>query len=396
MSILTFELVSLRPKTEAPLVAGPNLRNFLFNAAMIRRQTLKTRTAAITGSAGKTTVKEMLGSILKTWSQKNSKTTHISVANQNTKLALAAQILRLPENTSFAVFEIGARRQGDFQIPFSYVHPQVITLLNIGSAHAGEFGSLENLVREKLSVLELNNAEAVVVCGDDTRIITHAQKHQKNIITFGFAENSDVRILSETNDGVSLKVDAKTLWVTCDFSGPRKALNLAAAFATAKTLGFETSDILEGLKNFQGVERRFQVFSWQGKKAIDDAYNASPESMREGLQYLSSICQNQKVLLVIGSMLELGAYSEQEHRALGEFILKTFPTETPLLVTIGDEAAFVHEAVQGTVPASDLKHFATALEARPLVESMASTVDVIYFKGSKSIQLQKIFSKISR
>jgi len=375
---------SLAQRPVAPKASGPNLRDFMFNHAQKRRETLKTKIAVITGSNGKTTVKEMLGSI---------KNTPISVANQNTKLALALQILRIPSETAYAVFEIGARRQGDFQIPFSYVRPQVVTLLNIGSAHAGEFGSLENLLKEKLSVLEFSGVEKAVVFADDERILDHAKRYHSNILSFGFNPDSDFQILSEDAQGIHLKTSFGTFTIESTYSGPQKALNLAAAFATASALGFTPADILDGLKAFQGVERRFQAFTWQNRKCIDDAFNASPESMAAGLQHLSASTRGQKFLLVLGDMLELGDQSESAHRAVSDFILKVFQTPLPKVVTIGEFAKGIHFGLRGKIPAEDLLHFSTSHEAKGAIISLAKNVDVIYFKGSKSLQLQKIFNE---
>ncbi|WP_413291160.1 Mur ligase family protein [Bdellovibrio sp. HCB337] len=391
MQRLAFDLLSAKPKTGAPYEPSLNLREFLFGAALRRRPELPTRIAAITGSNGKTTVKEMLGSILKTWSAKKSQPTYISPANQNTKLALALQILRLPVETTFATFEIGARRMGDFQTPFSYVAPQVVTLLNVGTAHAGEFGSLENLTQEKLSALEFSSTEILVFFGDDIRILQKAHTQNKKLLSFGFLPHNDLQILAETEDGISVRFKSDAFWVPCNYGGPQKALNMAAAFATAFALGLPINDIVTGLENFKGVERRFQRFKWLGRPAIDDAFNASPESMKEGLQYLASIAGSRKLLLVLGSMLELGEYTQRAHEELGNFILKTFPQKNFNLVLIGEETQATLKTAQAQLFSGQVKHFMTSADAKPYVEELAPSSEIIYFKASKGLQLQKIF-----
>ena len=133
---------------KVPHFSVPDLRKYLFNLATQRRPILTTEIAVITGSNGKTSVKEILGAILKV---SHPKTNFISPANLNTKIALANQILRLPANCAVAGFGMGARRIGDFAVPLSYLQPSVVALLNIGTAHVGEFGSKENLAKEKIS-----------------------------------------------------------------------------------------------------------------------------------------------------------------------------------------------------------------------------------------------------
>lgn len=379
--------------TKAWLKPWTSLRQFMFEGAKVRRAHLNAEIAAVAGSAGKTTVKEMLGSILKSWSAATGRPSHISVANQNTKLALAMQILRIPEKCAVAVFEVGARRVGDFQIPLSYLQPQIVTLLNVGTAHAGEFGSIENLRAEKLSILNAPSADILVVPSDDKLIYEYAKTCDRTLMTFGYAEGSSVQIIDDSPVGLMLKIQNDIIEFSCPFNGPKRALNIAASVATSLALGFSIFDIQQGLKNFAGVSRRFESFQWKGRHAIDDAFNASPESMREGLAHLKSQFQNKHAVLVIGSMLELGPYSESEHRTLGQFVAETMKDTPWSLITVGEEARFIADEAQNALPESQVvKHFASSAEAREEVESLATAADIVYFKGSKGIQLQKIFS----
>lgn len=389
MQQLSFELLEDLSSGILLKPATTDLRTFMFESARRRRGLLPVKVAAVTGSAGKTTVKEILGHLLRG--------AFISPANQNTKLALALQILRLPQTQSTAVFEIGARRLGDFQTPLSYVRPDVVTLLNIGSAHVGEFGSLENLIREKLSPLGFQSVHTMVVPADDARIVKHAREQQgKSLITFGTSPAADIELIRENAEGVYLKVRKESVFIECPFRGPQKGLNIAAAIATVVALGIPIQEVARRLVGFRGVERRFQAFNWQARLAIDDAFNASPESMREGLRHLLTQTKNMKILLVLGTMLELGPSSEVEHRKLGHYIGAMFSEAIAAghltLVTVDSEARFITEDNATGLPKERIHHFATALEAKTNVESLAKQADVVYFKASKGIQLNKIFS----
>lgn len=388
MQRLSFELLEDLSSRIFFKPATADLRTFMFESARRRRDFLPVKVAAVIGSAGKTTVKEMLGHLLKD--------AFISPANQNTKLALALQILRLPEAQATAVFEIGARRLGDFQTPLSYLRPEVVTLLNIGSAHIGEFGSLENLIHEKLSPLGFESVRTVVVPTEDARIVKHAREQGKSLITFGTSPAADIELIRESAEGVYLKIRKESLFIECPFRGPQKGLNIAAAVATVTALGVSIQDVARRLAGFRGVERRFQAFNWQSRLAIDDAFNASPESMREGLRHLLTQTKNMKILLVLGTMLELGPSSEVEHRKLGSYIGAVFSEAIAAghltLVTVDSEARFITEDNATGLPKERIHHFATALEAKATVESLAKQADVVYFKASKGIQLNKIFS----
>ena len=379
--------------TSAPHFSVPDLRQYLFSLAQQKRAQLNSQIAVITGSAGKTSVKEILGSILRSHSEK----CFISPDNQNTKIALANQILRLPPDCPKAAFEMGARRLQDFQIPLSYLQPSIVALLNIGTAHVGEFGSLENLWKEKLSGLSAPSAKTIIAFGDDSKILDYAHTTQKKVITFGFNDDNDIQVLSDTKDTVDLKIFGFHKVFSTSFVSSGKGINVAAAVSLALALDIPFETIVHGLSKFTGVARRFQIFKWQGLTAIDDAFNASPESMNLGLEQLQKTFTNKKTLLVLGSMLELGTESEKAHDAVADSIHRLFLSQNTSLglATVGDEALRIHsKALKLGLSKNQAKHFASAMEARAVIRQWSKEFEVIYFKGSKSIQLQNIFGEL--
>jgi|GEM_PF-3064528 UDP-N-acetylmuramyl pentapeptide synthase len=370
----------------------PDLREYLFSLTREKRKALLTRTAVICGSAGKTSVKEIVGEILREWSGTNS---FMSPDNQNTKIALATQILRLPESCSHAVFEMGARRVNDFAVPLSYLAPEVVALLNIGTAHIGEFGSKENLWNEKLSCLKAPTAKTVVVFGDNERILWEARATGKKVISFGFETHNDVQILNESSQEITLKIDQTLHTFICPFASSAKALNVAAAVAVAIALSIPMTVTTAALAKFKGTPRRFQMFDWDQVTAIDDAFNASPESLYEGLKTLKPLATGKKLLLVLGSMLELAQESEQAHRQVVHQVRALFGESAQKglvqVATVGADAKWIaDEWTQQGLAASAIQSFATSSEAKSLY-SRRQDFDLIYFKGSKSIQLSQIF-----
>ena len=367
----------------------PDLRQYLFRLAQLKRPLLSTKVAVVTGSNGKTTVKELLGSIIQV---SHPKTHFISPANLNTKIALATQILRLPESCEVAGFEMGARRVGDFEIPLSYLQPSVVALLNIGSAHVGEFGSREKLCKEKLSGLFAPSAQILVVPSCSEMIMTEALKAHKQVITFGYSSHSSVRILESNADTVKLAVRGLEVSFHCPFMTCEKERNVAAAVAMALALEIPLDKIKQGLASFKGVSRRFQAFDWQGIPAIDDAFNASPESMATGLQEFAKIAKDKKSLLVLGSMLELGETSLHEHRKIADLILQTYSPTTNIAV-VGEDAAVIASLLRERgFPQANLFVFSDSTSARTHLQPLRSQFQLAFFKGSKSIRLDRIFT----
>ncbi|QDK38009.1 UDP-N-acetylmuramoyl-tripeptide--D-alanyl-D-alanine ligase [Bdellovibrio sp. NC01] len=373
---------------DVPHFSVPDLRKYLFNLAIQHRPSLQAQVAVITGSNGKTSVKELLGAILQA---SHPQTSFISPANLNTKIALANQILRLPNTCAIAGFEMGARRVGDFAIPLSYLQPSVVALLNIGTAHVGEFGSKEKLAQEKMSGLDAASARTLIVPYEDAMILEKARSTGKRVITFGYVTESEIQILpSRSASEVILKIAGQVRTLHCPFSASAKELNVAAAVGIAVALDIPVAKIHEGLASFKGVARRFQAFDWNGTYAIDDAFNASPESMLLGLQEFAKLAQGKRTLLVLGSMLELGLSCEEEHIKIGREITSLFHGSPVRVATVGTEAQAI---VQGLNSSFQTFKFADAQEARSTLKEMQSHFDMAFFKGSKSIQLHKIFQE---
>lgn len=399
ISGFTYEAGHTPPPTQLPHFQVPDLREFLFAQAETRRSDLRAASAVITGSAGKTSVKELLGAILRACPDMSF---HISPDNQNTKIALATQILRLPAGCTRAVFEMGARRLGDFVVPLRYLQPSVVALLNIGSAHVGEFGSPENLLREKLSALEAPTAQALVVPADDPRILAAALKTGKRVVTFGSGESTSdisfrhIGVLSEAQSSIEIDVSGEVRTFDLSYQTPGRAMNVTAAIAIALELGLPLEAIAKGLSSFTGVSRRFERIDWNGTPSIDDAFNASPESMKAGLSRLNEAYRDRKILLVLGSMLELGSSSTAAHQKIGRHICELFKDSIERdhirLATIGSEAReIVTEAIRCGFPPDRVDSFHDATEARSPLFAIKSEFDVVYFKASKSMRLQDIF-----
>lgn len=347
----------------------PCLREELFTLAQKKREQITGKIAVIGGSAGKTTVKELLASLLRSHSTKS----FASPENQNTKIALASQILALPQNCDFAAFEVGARRVGDFSIPLNFLRPDVVALLNIGRAHLGEFGSVPNLRATKLSLLESSASTLVLPYGTEIQDFAKNLKDKK-IITFGHSKEADIILLKEDLGRVQI------LWCEESFelksSTPCFGINLAASVALAEALGLPRS--LDALANYQAPRGRFTKTIWRGREVIDDAFNASPESMEAGLRYFSQLAENRKAILVLGGILELGEESERIHQELGLLARKLFAGS---ILCVGTEAKAMAEGAQAEL-VSDAK------EARQRLEK--ENWELAYIKGSKAIGLHKL------
>lgn len=389
---LTDELIYRKPWKELTVLCrdNPTLKKLLFQHALQKSQELSLQNIVIAGSAGKTSVKELISLVLETW---NQRTFVVNPENHNTCIALAAQILRLKNRVDIGVFEIGARNTGDFEFPLQLLKPKVALLLNAGLAHVGEFGSVQNLLNEKLSVLKSETLEFAIINGDDSRILKTARDTNKPFVSFGRDDHNSIQVFSENGNEIIFRVGPKDIGFKVNVMPPNFSINLAAVLALAMYLNIPFSVIQTALLKFYGVKRRFESHMQKNNHIIDDAFNSSPESLYSGLKKVAEMAANRKVLLVLGSMKELGAETELQHRRVAHLIESLFRSQIKQnllgLLFVGSETlAIIEELPKST----NSIHFQHAEDAKNYFERVRTDFDMIYLKGSKSIHLDTLLN----
>jgi UDP-N-acetylmuramoyl-tripeptide--D-alanyl-D-alanine ligase len=349
---------------------------------------------ALTGSTGKTTTKEMLSGILRKAGE-----TLATQASFNNEIGVPKTLAMLTERHRYAAVEMGARHKGNITFLCELVHPDVVGLLNVGLAHVGEFGSVQNLLDTKLEIFRDSPTSAICVASqDDERILKGAKARGKRVLSFGRAKGSDVRIAVETwnEDGtmtVALDTPSGRVDTRLGIAHEAFPVNAAAACAMSLAAGITPEHAALGLAGFAGIKGRFQVHAKGGLTIIDDTYNANPDSMRAGLTTLSRAYERRGKVVVLGDMLELGERSVEEHRSIGAFCARVANPE--LLVAVGQSAAhFLDGATAEGYAVLKTRAFANvdALLAARL--PLADFGKVVYAKGSNGIKLSRLIEAL--
>ena len=293
-----------------PLIALGDL------AADWRRQ-LDVRVVGLTGSNGKTTLKEMLLSCL---SQEGP--TFATQGNFNNEIGVPLMLLRLSPEHQYAVIEMGANHAGEIAYLTDRVAPNVVALTNAGPAHLEGFGSIEGVARAKGEILQGQPRPEFAVLNADDDYFSYWQGlvEDLRVITFGRSEQADVRIASaEPVDGgldVDLSIYGEHLQIGLAFEGRHNALNAAAAAAAAMAMGLAPETIAIGLSAARPAAGRLRVVPGiRGIRLIDDSYNANPSSVMAAAQLLGE--QQGDAWMVLGDMAELGANADEFHRQVG-------------------------------------------------------------------------------
>ena len=330
-------LVSRRVNSSLPQIEVRDTRRALGLAAKAWRTTVAVPAVAVTGSSGKTTVKELVAAILGV-----SRAICVTQGNMNNDVGVPLTLLTLTDEHDALVVELGANRAGEIDYLASLAQPTVAVITNAAPAHLEGFGSVAGVAAAKGELLDhLPRAGTAVLNADDPfRSDWHARAPCEDIVTFGFARGADCHVVGEPQYGAAgsqftLQLpDGDEVDVWLPLLGRQNVANALAAAAAAQAAGASAEDIGDGLAHAVPVRGRLRSLAGiGGATLIDDSYNANPGSVRAALDHLAAI--GGRRILVLGNMAELGLASRELHREIGEYARG----RCDLLFTIGDLAS---------------------------------------------------------
>jgi UDP-N-acetylmuramoyl-tripeptide--D-alanyl-D-alanine ligase len=302
-------------------------------AAGYRSELTGLRVVGVTGSNGKTSTKDLLASVLS-----ERFTVQKTLGNLNNHIGVPLMLLQLEEETEVAVLEMGMNHRHEIELLARLAAPQIGVITNIGEAHIEYLGSRGGIADAKCELIEaLPPGGKAVLFGDEPLLRERAGKTEASVVWFGFGEGNDVRAVEVENLGIEgsrFQLAGEPGTYELPVPGLHQLGNALAAVAVGEELGMTREEIRAGLKGAKLTARRFEVHKTPQGTVIDDAYNASPTSMRAALAMLSEMPGGYKVA-ALGGMLELGPDSVQMHRDTGAYLAGLQIAE---LVCIGDLA----------------------------------------------------------
>ena len=345
---------------------------------------------AITGSNGKTTVKEMLASILRVHCQ-NDEQVLATQGNLNNHIGLPLTLLKLNQQHRYAVTEMGMNHSGEISYLSHIAQPDVAVITNAASAHIGELGSLEAIALAKAEILSGLKVDGTAVLNADDEFfpLWKAAAANYKLISFGLKNKADVSAhyqLQASASFLEIKTPQGVFEVVLPVSGLHNVSNALAATAAAFVLGVPQTAIAQGLEDYASVAGRLQRLTGiNSAVVIDDSYNANPASVHAAIDVLKA--QAGEKILVLGDMGEMGEGAEELHAELGRYAKAS---GIKSLMTLGDLGANI-----ATAFGTGAVHYASAesLSADLVVKMNVSAVVLV--KGSRFMKMERIVKAIT-
>jgi UDP-N-acetylmuramoyl-tripeptide--D-alanyl-D-alanine ligase len=375
------------PPANVPLVLVEDTTRSLGKLAAWHRSRFSVPVVGITGSIGKTTVKELTAAVLATrWDVLKP------ASSFNNQWGLPLTLLRLGAEHGAAVVEIGTNQAGEIATLSAIAKPTIGVVTLVAAVHTEFLGSIDGVREEKAALVRaLSPSGIAVLNADDPRVASMAREAKGRVITFGRAAGADVRIagdVSDTEDGFAFTLEAggRRQQVRAAFAGRHNVANVLAAAAVGVALGLPLEEIARGLAAARPVGGR-GVWKRAGEVMIlDDTYNASPASVRAALETLGARRAGRRAVVVLGDMLELGALTDEAHREVGRLVA-ALPADD--FVGFGRAAGLAVEAARGA--GLTAAHHAATFEDTVgyLLKSLAPG-DVVLVKGSRGMRMERV------
>jgi UDP-N-acetylmuramoyl-tripeptide--D-alanyl-D-alanine ligase len=354
------------------------------------------RIVGVTGSNGKTTTKNLLRTVLE-----GVGPTVAARKSYNNEVGAPTTMLELTEQTEYLVAEMGASGVGEIARLIRMARPDVGIVLKVGLAHAGEFGGIEKTVQAKSEmVTDLLATDVAVLNADDPRVVPMSELTAARVVWFGLGERADVRatdvVVHARGTEFTVTVPGgESARVRFSVLGEHHVMNALAAIAASLQLGVPLATVVAGLERVTLAEQwRMQVMGGRDDiTVINDAYNASPDSVAAALKTLAQVKRPEgRTIAVLGEMSELGEFSGEEHDRIGLLAVRLGVSQ---LVVVGEGARRLHiTAINEGSWDGESAYVETADEAFELVTSAARPGDTVLVKSSNSAGLRHLGDRL--
>ena len=381
---------SLKTLSPAFIIKVSNTLKALQNLAKYYRRKFDIPIIGVTGSNGKTTVKDMTESIL---SQKLRITG--TIGNYNNQVGVPLSVFRLSKDSRTGIFEAGISSYEEMENLGEIIHPNIAVITNINIAHMQYFKTLKNLLKAKAKLLDFVPKKGTVILNADDKYFNFLKTHAKcRVVSFGVKNRADIMAedISLLPEGTEFLLNG-AVKITLPTPGIHNVYNALAATAVSLQFSKDLNLVRDGLRNFKSPEMRMQIIKIKDLTVINDAYNANPASTGAALEVLRNINSNPngtkyRKVFIFGNMFELGDRRVSEHKKIGKLVSES---QIDIFITVGELAELSAAAAKESgFNENRIFSFKDTEEVKEKLLSILQSNDTLLLKGSRAMHLENV------
>ena len=343
------------------------------------------KVVGVTGSVGKTSTRDMVYSVVKQ-KYKTLKTE----GNYNNEIGLPLTILRYHDE-EVLVLEMGMNHLQEMSRLSMIARPDIACITNVGTAHIGELGSRENILKAKLEIINGMKEGSTLIINQDNDMLQTVELPHLNVVRVGKGKEASIQashiVLEETKSSFEVEYQGKKEIIEVPVQGEHNISNALIAIAVGIELNISLEDIKKGIQEFKLTKNRMDILEKNHKTVIDGTYNASVDSMKSSIDVLANY--KKRKVAILADMLELGDYSQQLHEEVGSYVASK---GIDILVCVGKEAKYIYQKAIERM--KDVYYFESNKEVIARLDELLKEDDVILVKGSHSMNLKEVVEKI--
>ncbi|UJF35135.1 UDP-N-acetylmuramoyl-tripeptide--D-alanyl-D-alanine ligase [Paenibacillus hexagrammi] len=383
------------PPEGMPIIRVKDTLTALQKLANAYRRQLPVRIVGITGSNGKTTTKDLVAAVLG-----STYNVHKTKGNFNNHIGLPLTLLQLGEETEFAVVEMGMSGRGEIELLSKLAEPEAAIITMIGESHLLQLGSREEIARAKVEIISGMPEGALFIYNADEPLIEMAIQEASlpqglRCVRFGRSADAELQ-----PTGIRMEADGAYFRMNrpeypelfIPLLGEHNVINALAAVAVGEAFGVSPSAVAAGLASLQMTSMRIEKLTGAtGLTVLNDAYNASPASMRAALQLTEQLSGFGRKYVVLGDMLELGEHEEHYHREIGRLLA---PERIDGVFTFGRLGSLIAEEAAKAYPSGAVRAYDDKEQLSAELAVLANPEDLVLVKGSRGMRLEQVVNRL--
>jgi UDP-N-acetylmuramoyl-tripeptide--D-alanyl-D-alanine ligase len=376
------EIIQLN--NEIIIIKVDNTKDALINLGIFnRRKNLNIDVIAVTGSVGKTSTREMIASVIS-----EEKNVMVTQKNMNSHIGMPLMDLML-ENQDMAILEAGIDFVGEMDILNKLLVPDVAVVTNIGTSHIGKFGSQDVIFREKTNISKGLKGKKILLLNGDDKYLKNYKNENVNVMYYRMSDAENIKIYDDKIEYDTI-IYGKKEHIIINAIGNHNILNSLVAIKIAQIYNLSIDSIKKGVLKYKNFERRMERIELNNITLIDDTYNASPSSTESGLVSVNKM-EGKRKIAVLADILELGDYSKELHSKLGE-VFKDL--DFKIIIAYGNDMKYLIESAKKYV--EQVYYCNDIEEATNKLKEIIKENDIIYFKGSNGMKVNKIVESVKK